>query len=230
MNGDLQINQLTIEEKPWESKHIGLPVYKVNLELQPKTKKYHYTLVDSSKTKLINYLINDGYELLIPTVDLELKTADINYQYNATNIREATEHDLNQLWELAGNSFTQSRLHCMAGNHIADLMHGDWIANCLNKSQADHVLVYHEYSIIYGFIAIKEENSIGNIVLIAVDNLKRGQGIGKRLVMYACDLLKETTTKVKVRTELPNISAIRMYESCGFRFVNGSIYLGKVIE
>ncbi|MCX7820629.1 MAG: GNAT family N-acetyltransferase [Brevinematales bacterium] len=63
---------------------------------------------------------------------------------------------------------------------------------------------------------------IGNITLLVIKKKFRGNGLGKLLIEKGLAFLKSYGVKlVSVGTDIYNISAIKSYEKCGFRFQMG---------
>jgi dTDP-4-amino-4,6-dideoxy-D-galactose acyltransferase len=113
----------------------------------------------------------------------------------------------------------------------AERIHRAWTRNCCLGTHAKHVLVARRKDDVLGFIALKFQMAgtvqVGSIELIATAETSRGTGIGRALVQAGCNWLSDTVEYVVVRTELPNIPALRLYESQGFRVLNSSLYLSR---
>jgi ribosomal protein S18 acetylase RimI-like enzyme len=218
--------------KPWESRHFGCPVYQIEPSEAVSWDKFVYSLVQAEDTTNLFLLECEGFKILMPMVELEVIIPPFNSPENVVfrpnkYVRKAVISDVPRLKEIASTSFENTRLHASTSKRIADAMHAEWAENCFNKSQADETLVFEFNGKVVGFIAMRVQDAIGDIVLIAVDKEARGKGIGRALVNAGCDLIQAEVNRIFVRTELANSTSIRMYESCGFRFKSGLIYMGK---
>jgi ribosomal protein S18 acetylase RimI-like enzyme len=218
--------------KPWESRHFGYPVYQIDPSEAGSYDKFVYSLVKAEDATSLFLLECEGFKILAPMVELEVIIPSFDSPENIIfhpnrHIRKASIKDVPRLKEIASMSFENTRLHASTTTNVANAMHAEWVENCFNKSQADETLVFDFDGEAVGFIAMRVQDAIGDIVLIAVDKEVRGKGIGKSLVEAGCNLIQAEVNKISVRTELANIASIRMYESCGFRFKSGLIYMGK---
>lgn len=249
MNGDK--NELSVKKQEWESSFFKCPVYFLNLVPNQESsiiqeldkiintlsdkKLYLTTLVRSENTLTIRELEKYGFRYLVPMVTLDRPTTNYSWFRSESNINIARvrESDTDELVKIAKNAFIYGRFSAERelSKGTAENMHATWAKNCCNKSIVDETLVAYSDGKPVGFIGIRYKKEPGEINLIAVNSKYYGRGIGAELVEYGCDLMAENgCKKVIVRTESPNIPAIRMYEKCGFRQINSSIYYGMFIE
>jgi ribosomal protein S18 acetylase RimI-like enzyme len=71
-------------------------------------------------------------------------------------------------------------------------------------------------------------DDVGRIELIAVDASSRGRGLGIALVMEALSwFAARGMQRVRVGTQARNIVAQRLYQYCGFRTAESSLYFHK---
>lgn len=244
------MSTLNFEEKSWEEKYFKCPVYNINLDIDdgnyekryrdtyslilywedtiPKGKHYEYALVDARDIPVINGLEMLEFRQLVTTVELETHLAWF-LPNPAIPIRSFEKDDIPELERISGESFIYGRLPAESHNIDSYAMHAEWIRNCCTGYLADNVLV--SYSITgkpTGFIALKIEDNICDIVLIAVDSEARGIGIGTALLREGCNwAIKNKAEIMRLRTELPSIAALRLYEKNGFLITKGGVYLGR---
>jgi ribosomal protein S18 acetylase RimI-like enzyme len=98
--------------------------------------------------------------------------------------------------------------------------------------QADVTFVARRGGEAIGFLGAKlqqtDELNFGVIVLTAVAEKDRGRGVGGALVRTACAWARErSATSMIVRTEVPNTTAVRLYERHGFTAASSGIYLAR---
>jgi ribosomal protein S18 acetylase RimI-like enzyme len=96
-------------------------------------------------------------------------------------------------------------------------LYTQWMRNSTNRKIADAVLVVLEADLLTGFVTVKKESDIGSIGLIAVDEKRRGNGIGTALVQAAHDWFASCGCKIaKVTTQENNKAARSLYEGFGY--------------
>lgn len=245
-------SKIMIDFKPWETKYFGLKVYNIDyliddgdyktrfedtIKLTSKTnyeKRYEYCLINSSDIPVINALESMGFKYLVATVELESYVhPDIESTYmRSPDVSIVRDDEISKLEEIAHTSFSTGRLYAEYPRVDMNAMHSEWIRNCCTGTQAEKVFVSHDIDgSPTGFIAIKHNGNIGDIVLIAVDKNSRRFGYGSSLLYETMNWANELKLeRVIVRTELTNIAAVKLYESYKFRFTGGGIYLGRWIE
>ena len=78
----------------------------------------------------------------------------------------------------------------------------------------------------YLLFSINMEQRLTTIELIAVDKVFRGQNIGKRLINKLESFTYKNGIKlIKVGTQVDNVSAVRFYNACGFKYLScNSVY------
>lgn len=242
MSGDYKVRA---KRQEWESKFFGCPFYFLTLpenQVQNSIREflsslenrmqYLTTLVNSDDVVAISALESSGFHLLVPMVTLDRPTSWKDKRFATIDIGYVQEKNIDELAEIARDAFVYGRFSAekLLPPKISKEMHATWARNVCNKSLVDETLVAYDGSRPIGFIGVRFKREPAEINLIAVNPDYYGKGIGAELVRQGCDLMEEWGCKrVIVRTESPNISAIRMYEKCGFRQINSSIYYGRYI-
>lgn len=104
-------------------------------------------------------------------------------------------------------------------NNEYEKLYTEWIEKSVRKEIAKEVLIYREDndSDEKGLITLGQNNNIGSIGLLAVDNEERGKSIGKKLVHSALIYFGEKRADtVEVVTQAQNKGACGFYRSLGF--------------
>ena len=156
-------------------------------------------------------------------------------------IRLSRPEDIEAIKAIARSSYVYDRFHsdpCIP-KAVADELHAVWVENsCLGKA-ADAVLVAAENGRILGFVTCRIDRqtteylglTIGTIVLVATAADARGRGVARAITYGALDWFRDQGVDiVEVGTQLRNIPASRLYESCGFRLVASSLSLRRWID
>jgi dTDP-4-amino-4,6-dideoxy-D-galactose acyltransferase len=100
-------------------------------------------------------------------------------------------------------------------------LYTEWINKSVNKKLADEVLVFYKDDDEKGFITLSIKGSKGSIGLVAVDELERGNSIGKELLNAAQHSFWEKgVSDVEVVTQKANSIACEFYKSFGFSIKN----------
>lgn len=118
-----------------------------------------------------------------------------------------------RIMNIAKKSFNLSRFYSdpKIDNSLANKLYENWVENSFNKKEK-YFITYTLNDEIVGFLlfVVKRETAI--IELIAVDEVARGIGIGKQLLLYLDLFLNENNiNNVQVGTQIGNIPAIRFY-------------------
>jgi len=156
-------------------------------------------------------------------------------------IRLSRPEDIEAIKAIARSSYVYDRFHSdpRIPKAVADELHAVWVENsCLGKA-ADAVVVAAENGRILGYVTCKIDRqaaeylglTIGTIVLVATAADARGRGVARAITYGALDWFRDQGVDiVEVGTQLRNIPASRLYESCGFRLVASSLSLRRWID
>jgi ribosomal protein S18 acetylase RimI-like enzyme len=204
----------------------------------------HFTArVHASDLSTIHLLEQYGFITVdgILTFFLDITDAHWPSPPAGLEIRLARPEDIEQIKAIARSSYVYDRFHsdpCIP-KAVADELHAVWLENsCLGKA-ADAVVVAAENGRILGYVTCKIDRqvteylglTIGTIVLVATAADAQGRGVAKAITYGALDWFRDQGVDiVEVGTQLRNIPASRLYESCGFRLVTSSLSLRKWIK
>jgi dTDP-4-amino-4,6-dideoxy-D-galactose acyltransferase len=100
---------------------------------------------------------------------------------------------------------------------LCDKLYTAWIERSVSGELADEVLVVRAGRELLGLITLGSAGDRGDIGLVAVDRAARGKGIGRLLVTEAGrHFVAAGLREAQVVTQRGNVSACRLYESCGY--------------
>lgn len=185
-----------------------------------------YAKVASNEIGLLGQLEDLGFRLVDTTVVFEKPIAPVKRTKDSMNIRLVTEADREGVMDLARRSFVFSRFHM--DRHIprktANEIKAQWAGNYFTGTRGDKMFVALEEGGIVGFLQLIFSDRVITIDLIAIGENHRGKGLARDMINTAEASLKEFN-KMRVGTQVANISSLRLYEKLGFRVVNSGYVL-----
>lgn len=200
--------------------------------------------VDSGDLSGLHALQREGFELIdgIQTFALS-DTAFADPGPASRGLARAelfSREDLEPVLAIARSSYRFDRFHAdpaLRAEH-ADTLHEQWVRNSCTGSAADAVLVARHDGKVLGFVTVKLDSELARrggmrlatIVLVATAESARGMGIGRLLTLAAVRwALSQRAGIIQVGTQLRNVPAGRLYESCGFKLVATSLTLRALL-
>ncbi|MBM3326300.1 MAG: GNAT family N-acetyltransferase [Calditrichaeota bacterium] len=223
---------------PWDSEFFGIRIGRIDLHRLTALFSEEivawqaaerldciYFLADSDDQTTARLAIKFGFDLVSIRVLLDIETKSIlikDEKYPDSIIRPAAALDLPVLLPIAARSYTDSRYYKDGRFAPAkcDELYVTWLRKSIVEDYADIVWTAEIDKLAAGFVACKIERQTmaGNIGLVGIGAAARGKGFGRRLIMASLEWFKkEGCRKVEVVTQGCNISAQRLYQSCGFR-------------
>ena len=199
--------------------------------------------VDAGDFASIHALEHAGFELIdgIQTFSLDLSKEPRRPPCGAdVEVRPFRGSDLEQVLAIALSAYVYDRFHADAAlsGEAADRVNQTWIENsCLGKA-ADTVLVGFSGDKVVGYVTCKIDAeaaaelgvSFGTIVMVATAPEAQGHGVARAATYAALDWFQSRDVRiVEVGTQLRNIPAGRLYETCGFRLVGASLTFRRVL-
>jgi dTDP-4-amino-4,6-dideoxy-D-galactose acyltransferase len=231
---------LNYEILNWDSQFFGLKIAKINnqniesnsemdeilTELSNENVKLVYLVVNEQNSNSVS-ILNDIDKPITTNVTFALQVKDNKIEtWEGVEIYNQTEVE-SELYDLAIQAGHDSRykLDNRFKHGEFERLYRLWIENSVNKSFADYVFIYRNNDVITGFITLKINNDSGTIGLIAVDETKRGLGIGKKLINQVLQTLVDLNISTcLVATQKENIGAVKFYESVGFSALKSEVY------
>ncbi|MCC6395222.1 MAG: GNAT family N-acetyltransferase [Bryobacterales bacterium] len=142
--------------------------------------------------------------------------------------------------KLASKAYQFDRFHADSALRpgVADRIHAEWLRNSCEGGAADVVITATRDKEVLGFVTVKADYEIerlcgvrlATIVLVATAEAARGMGIGTAMTNFTLRWLADRQVRgVRVGTQLRNIAACRLYESCGFRLIGSGLTFRKLL-
>lgn len=248
---------LIAEDKPWDSAMLSVAARNLTVLVSPPKGRARYRIISrllelwidahpaaseglttarisADDTAALQALEDHEFHVLVPMVTLGRTIEETEVALPPEICISGVEsRDIDPIASIAATAFLWGRFAAdpLVPQEAAEKVHRTWARNCCLGTHAKHVLVARRGKDVLGFVALKfqmaGEVKTGSIELVAASEASRGAGIGRALVQAGCNWLSTTANYVVVRTELPNIPAVRMYEAQGFRVLSSSIYLSR---
>jgi len=196
-------------------------IHALNKNLKKSNIKYATYRVNANNYPVIHALEKSGYILVDGLITLETIT-NLGKHSTDSHIRIATKDDLTSLLEIAGNVFNVSRYYHdpVIPKDKANTIYKEWVKNTLLGKFGDMTLVWEEKKVL-GLITLDKK---GQIPLVGVSKDARGKGIGRELIESALNKFGDWgIKKIIVETQMTNIPALSLYQSCGFIIVDSHL-------
>lgn len=119
---------------------------------------------------------------------------------------------------LSSGKYSRFKLDDNFKNHEYENLYKRWIRNLVYEDKTADIILYKKNNNILGFTTLEKNNkSLCNIGLIAVDNRSRGQRIGTKMINFTiAQAYKRGFEKIQVVTQLENKPAMNLYKKCDF--------------
>ena len=155
-------------------------------------------------------------------------------------LRIANEADADTAADLARRTFIYDRFHADPAipSERADALHAEWLRNACRGQAADAVLLAEDRGALLGFVTCQVQSDtlnldappVGTIVLVATAPHARRRGVAAALTRFALAWFQERgLALVEVGTQLRNLPAARLYQSCGFLPAASHLTLRKLV-
>lgn len=184
--------------------------------LLSETKEYSFVTLNNVCSDSFNrYLLGTrSNAFLTDTPVTLLKNAE--GAQKQSDIRKALADDLDELEKIAATAFSKSRFASdpLLNKEKVGELYSLWVKNAfLNKEKTVLTSASRD-----GFVICDFSGERCHIDLLAVAESARGKGVGKKLLLEAERLATDAGYKeLLVGTQAANVSALRLYEKCGFR-------------
>jgi dTDP-4-amino-4,6-dideoxy-D-galactose acyltransferase len=204
--------------------------------------RYLTARVPAGELSTVHALGRAGFDLVdgILTFSLRLDEAIRRTVNNGFEVRMFQPSDLEQVLSIARSSYTCGRFHVdrALASGVADRLYAAWVRRSCNGEEADAVVVTAKGSRVMGYVTCKlgrepeanARSSGGRIVLVATAEEARGQGVASAALQGGLDWFrKHAEETVEVGTQMQNVAACRLYESCGFRMARMNLTYRRLL-
>lgn len=149
------------------------------------------------------------------------------------SIRHYREEDMETLRRITVDSFGSVALDQMLEDRLGIWNGRDWRARKADhidddcEANPDGCFVAEREGEILGYITTRVDrvNSIGRIPNLAVVEVARGLGLGRRLIHHALEHFRSEGLKVaKIETMASNMIGQSLYPSCGFEEIGRQVH------
>lgn len=223
---------------PWLSTMLGKEAYKIILDKyfmsalkkdgikhvsfifeEPGQPYFIFCKVTPLEIEYIRFLEKHSFNLVDTHITFEKSVVPSLKKISGYDIRFVRPEDEEMTVKLAETSFKYSRFHLDSRIDLetANRIKGEWVRNYFKKQRGDYMIVASEQDKIVGFLQLLHQaDNILVIDLMAVDGNHRRRGIAGSIISFA-EINCGPFDKIRVVTQVANLSSMRCYEDLGFR-------------
>jgi len=187
-----------------------------------------WLLVDADKPEEAQRAEEQGFRLMDVRVTLERVTGAALREKKV--VAKMIDSDLPEVIEIARGAHRITRFYAdsLLPDDRCDDLYESWVRQSY-EGWADAVFVsLTDERGPVGYVTVHVDGDIGSIGLIAVHERCRSLGLGRELVWAAIDhAWRRGCKRITVVTQGRNVAALRLFEGCGFRITNTSLWLHK---
>jgi len=224
----------------WDTDYFGVSSARVNLngvvdeqgqdEIIKFCKDYDFvTISNLDNIKENNYWIGNRANAFLADINIQFIKVLMDkpdYQDEKTYVVNCLSRK-EQIIDIAKNSFNYSRFFNDPKLPVeqAKNIYLHW-TECAFKQENKHFAICEKEGNVAGYILFSFKGNSSVIELIAVDEKYQGQRVGKSLIhKMESFVIDQGIRKIKVGTQVNNISAAQFYTKMGFKYMScGSMY------
>lgn len=223
---------MNLQTLAWDSDFFKIKIGKVILSdlkykdidgifAKAKQSGFRLLYIESDRRLLSTLLRHNNLKLVDIKTTLQVKVKQMQPIKTNWNIVEYRGSRVTrELEQLAYESGIYSRFHIdpMFPDKLFKKLYKKWIQNSLHKKSADIVFVCLSKRMKpVGFVTVKQYKDTSHIGLISVAKQYRKKHIGFSLLQHAIQWSFMRKCKhMTITTQLNNISAMNLYQKCGF--------------
>jgi ribosomal protein S18 acetylase RimI-like enzyme len=192
---------------------------------------FYFAKVDTSDVAVVKGLSAEGFYVVDVNVTLEVaRPAPPSRETRDVAVATVKPDDSAAVLDIAGTAFRYSRFHLDPQIQPADAhrIKREWMANYVNGSRGEALLVAHLDGRVAGFLAVigsgSADRRVRAIDLVAVDTAAQGRGVGSALVQAFIDRYAASSERLLVGTQVANAPSLRLYHRLGFQ-IHRSAYV-----
>lgn len=220
----------------WDTNYFGVSSARVNLsgivdemcqeEIIEFCKDYHFvTISNQHNRKENNHWVGNRTKAFLADMNIQflkvLKDKSKKYEDEKTYVVNSLSRN-EKIVNIAKKSFNYSRFFNDPNlpQEQANNIYLHW-TQCAFSDDSKYFVIAEREGNIAGYILFSFNEDISVIELIAVDEKFQGQKVGKSLIhKMESFVLDKGIKKIKVGTQINNISAVEFYKAIGFKYVS----------
>lgn len=232
---DTSDTKIIFRNLDWDSEYFGVKCGRIDLndnidddeksQVSKFAEQYDFVTITNQKNcNLNNVYIGKELKAFLADVNIQFEKYPISDQEIDSNIKIYNCYSKNEsLVNMVEGAYKHSRF--FNDSHIssqkASGIYQNWVRNSFNNKNK-YFVNYEEAGLIKGFLICSVDNKRNLIIeLICVSEEFKGNGIGKALIKASEKItLENQLIKIKVGTQIENISALNFYKSCGFILID----------
>ena len=230
----------------WDTEFFEVKIAALHtLRINPDIVKYALDFCEKEQVKCLYYLSDCHDALSVKLAELnrfhfvdirltfenDLKECICQKGDKILKIRESTTDDICACQNIARKSYVDSRYYFDQhfSKEICEKFYSNWVARSIAERN-DKVFVAEINGEIAGYLTcnLTPRGEQGRILLVGVDEVAKGAGVGTSLVNHALDWFRDQgVSSVEVVTQGRNVTAQRLYQKCGFRTLKTQLWYHK---
>jgi hypothetical protein len=161
--------------------------------------------------------------------NLQFKRQPLPLEGSSIKARFATYEDRDAVQKIAREEFKHNRFYRdpEINDNIASHIYEEWVANFFTGKRGKWMVVIEDNNGIGGFLLLLYDESECNLIidLIAVASRCRNKGFAYSMVAFALNECLESTTAMKVGTQISNLKSISFYIGLDFKLISATYVL-----
>ncbi len=229
------VESAVLEPQPFEAEFLGGPCFRLVTSAEAGAKEIGRAMtglmarpeirgaklitarVPGPDAGTIGALERAGFRRIETLITFERALNDSDTPEAGDVVRQARPDDAAACIEIGRSAFHTDRFHAdpRIPKAAADALKARWVANDLN-GRADAAFVALAEGRPAGFNLCLKRQSVAVIDLIAVDQARRGRGLGAALVAASLAHYAKSARTMQVGTQANNAASIALYRRFGF--------------
>jgi ribosomal protein S18 acetylase RimI-like enzyme len=227
---------MAVHADAWLATVLGRQVFRVETGAAPaqlrdevaahialqRVPSFYFAKIDTSDVSQMRALSVNGFYVVDVNVTLELDQPQPMAQNPAITVATHQPGDSDAVLDIAGSAFRYSRFHLdpELGQVAADHVKREWMANYVNGSRGEDLLIARLDGRVAGFLAVigsgPADARVRAIDLVAVDRAAQGRGVGVALVDAFVSRFAGSSKSLQVGTQVANAPSLGLYQKLGF--------------
>jgi len=227
-------NSTKLVSNQWLSDLLQKPAYSLKRDFQtftssqfPKGEAFIEAKVPVENVSGLIQLQSMNFNII--DTNLQFKRQPLPLEKSSIKARFATHEDSYEVQMIAREEFEHNRFNRdpEIEDNIASQIYEEWVANHFAGKRGKWMVVFEDDKGIGGFLLLLHDELERNLIidLIAVASRCRNKGFAYSMVAFALKECLESTTSMKVGTQISNLKSISFYIGLEFKLISAAYVL-----